>query len=356
VLTISNVEGEVLWNTGDVGFTLNVTQFGSYWATIESPQGYLLYSDTITFEQSASTSITAVLYNPSCYGFADGIIDLGLQEDVDILDAEWSDGFNGTYRDNAPAGDYSVIVTNLDGCSFEQIFSLENPEFFGTFSNASNASCFESSNGSIFLESAFGGTPPFDVYLNDNLVAENLDVNQLSAYSLEGLTAGNYDLAVLDENGCVSQADLSIAQPDALNVSSVLETDFVEIIVTGGTSPFEYVWSVPDITGNTATLAPGNYTIIITDSNGCETSVELTVPVGVAEISKIQLSYTLLNKQVIFNGTMSQINIYEMGGKVVCSSYNINRIDVSGLAEGIYLISAVDSSNTMRIAKIVIQN
>ena len=356
VLTISNVEGEVLWNTGDVGFTLNVTEFGSYWAIIESPQGYLLYSDTITFEQSASTSITAVLYNPSCYGFADGIIDLGLEEGVDILGADWSDGFIGTYRENAPAGDYSVIVTNLDGCSFEQIFTLENPEFFGAFSYATNAFCFESSTGAVFVESAFGGTTPYDLYLNDNLMAENLDMDQLLAYSIDGLTAGNYNLMVLDENGCSSQANLEITQPLELSAASQVETDFVEVTAIGGTPPYDYVWSAPDITGNTATLAPGNYTIIITDSNGCETSVELTVPVGVAEISKIQLSYTLLNKQVIFNGTMSQINIYEMGGKVVCSSYNINRIDVSALAEGIYLISAVDSSNTMRIAKIVIQN
>ena len=356
ILSTGDVDGLVQWSTGDVGPTLNVTDFGSYWATIVSSQGYLLYSDTITFEQGASNSIIPILENPTCYGFADGTIDLGLQEGVDILSADWSDGFSGTFRENTAAGSYSVLVTNMDGCTFEQIFTLENPEFFGTFSNASNASCFESSNGSIFLESAFGGTPPYDIYLNFNLIEENLDLNQLFGYSVEGLYAGDYDFVVIDENDCVSQADLSITQPNALEVTSVLDTDFVEIIVDGGTSPYEYVWSVPEITGNSATLEPGVYNVTITDSNGCETSIELTVPVGVDEISNAPLSYTMLNNQIVFNNTMFQINIYELGGKVVHTANNLNRIDVSALAQGIYLISAVDSSSRMRIAKIVIQN
>jgi Secretion system C-terminal sorting domain len=183
-----------------------------------------------------------------------------------------------------------------------------------------------------------------------------LDLNQLFGYSVEGLNAGDYDFVVIDENGCVSQADLSITQPNALEVTSVLDTDFVEIIVDGGTSPYEYVWSVPEITGNSATLEPGVYNVTVTDSNGCETSIELTVPVGVDEISNAPLSYTMLNNQIVFNNTMFQINIYELGGKIVHTANSLNRIDVSALAQGIYLISAVDSSSRMRIAKIVIQN
>jgi hypothetical protein len=339
-----------------VGFTLNVTQFGSYWATIESPQGYTIYSDTITFEQSASTSITADIINPSCYGFADGFIDLGLVEGIDILSAEWSDGFSGTIRNNAPAGDYTVFITNTDGCSFEQIFSLQNPEYFGIAGASTDAICFESPSGTIFLDNAYGGTAPYDIYLFESLIAENLSIDQLESYVISGLTAGSYSLYVLDQNGCSSQTDIEILQPEELLVSSVISSELVELSVLGGTPPYTYNWSAPGVTGNTATLDPGNYNVTITDFNGCGTSVELTVPVGVAEISKLPLSYILSNNEVVFNGTMSYISIYDMGGKLVSTAQNLNRINVSGLAEGIYLISAVDTSNTLRIAKIVIQN
>lgn len=356
ILSIDEVSGVVQWNTGDAGFTINVTQFGSYWATIESEQGYIIYTDTISFEQSSSESITAMIQNPSCYGFGDGIIDLGLELGIDVQQANWSDGFNGTYRTNVAAGEYFVELTNMDGCVYSHSFNLSNPEYFGTFSNTTDVLCFEASSGVIFIESAFGGTSPYDVYLNTDVVASDLDFTELNTYAISGLPTGNYELEVLDNNGCSSESTLEITSPEELIATSAIDANQVEILVNGGTPPFLYEWSIEGIFGSSATLDPGFYSIVIVDANGCQTSVEVTIPVGVSEVSQTPLDFRLTNGQVVFNETQSRIFIYDLSGKLIHQTGKCNTIDVSGFSSGTYMLGAVDNFQSMRFAKFVIQN
>jgi gliding motility-associated-like protein len=56
----------------------------------------------------------------------------------------------------------------------------------------------------------------------------------------------------------------------------------VALTVTGGMPPYSYSWNTTPVqTGATATgLAPGNYTVTITDGSGCTTSQQHTVPLN----------------------------------------------------------------------------
>src|SRR5581483_7002187 len=88
-----------------------------------------------------------------------------------------------------------------------------------------------------------------------------------------GLSQGTYTINVTDANGCTSSATVTITQPPPLNIT----TSFVAscnggsgsatATVTGGTPQYTYSWSNGATTSGITGLAPGSYTIIVTDSN-----------------------------------------------------------------------------------------
>ena len=50
-----------------------------------------------------------------------------------------------------------------------------------------------------------------------------------------------------------------------------------DITVSGGTSPYTYLWSNGSTNQDLANVASGNYTLNITDAKGCTTSLTVTI-------------------------------------------------------------------------------
>jgi hypothetical protein len=63
---------------------------------------------------------------------------------------------------------------------------------------------------------------------------------------------------------------------------SVATDGAVNLAVTGGRSPFTYAWSNGATTQNLTNVAPGTYTVTVTDANGCTTTASATVGIRVA--------------------------------------------------------------------------
>jgi PKD repeat protein len=98
------------------------------------------------------------------------------------------------------------------------------------------------------------------------------------------LSAGTYEVIVSDENNCSTSDTVVISEPDPLEVNSVLVSNEnclgdssgqISLEVSGGTIPYTYAWSNGDTTKNATGLTIGNYTLAITDSNGCELTTPL---------------------------------------------------------------------------------
>lgn len=98
--------------------------------------------------------------------------------------------------------------------------------------------------------------------------------------NISGLINGTYSVVVSDALGNTTGASATIitSKPDVTNVVIIDNCrpgnhGSIEVIVDGGTLPYTYAWTGPN--GHTATgsiiynLAPGNYTVVITDDNGC---------------------------------------------------------------------------------------
>jgi gliding motility-associated-like protein len=166
---------------------------------------------------------------------------------------------------------------------------------------------------------------------------------------------GTYMVTVTDNHGCTDTTVISVVQP-ATAVTAVLDSivdakcfgvanGSAWITASGGTAPYSYSWNTtPNQTTSAAINIPsGTYSPVITDANGCTT----TLPVTIAQPTAIT--------PVITNASV-QCNGYDNGSASVISSggtgpytYSWSTTPVqtgpvaTNLAAGTYILSVTDS-------------
>lgn len=223
-----------------------------------------------------------------------------------------SNAQNPTVTYSAP-GTYAVSLTatNASGSDVHSVSAYitvnANPAASGT---VTNVSCFGGNSGAIDLTPS--GNGPFTFVWNP------------SGQTTEDRTAiasGNYSVTVTDANGCAVQTTFTVTQPTALNVSmSAINSTCpnndgsATATVSGGTSPYTYVWSPGGQTTATATaLSAATYTCIVTDANGCSASGTVTVNQGGCGPAHLATGYcgitlTSLTQQIYCNSVPNAVN------------------------------------------------
>jgi len=148
------------------------------------------------------------------------------------------------------------------------------------------AACNGSPTGSIdFLVSV--GKPPFIYELSSPLL-DSTYTDSISALeetiSFDSLVAGNYLLIIQDTVNGYKEFPLTVPQPEVLTheweeaddmngfqlACNGDENGFVEILVSGGTMPYTYLWNNGETAPGMTGLGAATYTITVTDANGCE--------------------------------------------------------------------------------------
>jgi hypothetical protein len=135
-----------------------------------------------------------------------------------------------------------------------------------------NIECFGSETGSIDLNVD-------NIFVDYTLVWSSGQTDE----DIENLAAGQYEVTVTSEFGCIGVMIFDIDQPDSLSneleVTQPNEGNLgsAGVSTSGGTMPYEYLWN----TGNTNSfdngLLPGSYTITITDANDCKDTLEFVI-------------------------------------------------------------------------------
>ena len=139
--------------------------------------------------------------------------------------------------------------------------------------------CEGTGEGSIDLE-IIGGTAPYTYDWNNGFA---------NTEDLSNLTAGNYEVLIMDANGCVVSAaqnieEYSLQDVDLQIFAPLCEGDLGSITVgtpRTGVTPFVYsIDGGENFSGSTyfPGLESGNYDLMIQDANGCELQEVATVP------------------------------------------------------------------------------
>src|SRR5690606_5478207 len=186
------------------------------------------------------------------------------------------------------AGTYTVTVTDGAARTVTETVTIDEPDTLVSNIVITDISCNGLGNGSITLAPT-GGVAPYTYLWN------NADTSS----SLTGLAAGTYSVTITDANGCTVTENATITDPAVLTLSSSSYTDVTwyggndgsaTVSVTGGTAPYNYLWSNGATTATATGLIAGNYVVTVTDANGCTVSESFTIiqpiPLMVQSVSK----------------------------------------------------------------------
>lgn len=228
----------------------------------------------------------------SCNGFVDGIIEVsasGGNGDY-YYQLNGTPGFIALPPDNLisnlPSGNVNIILNDGNGCVSNTFsVSLSEPQILNLASVQliNDVSCFNFSDGSIQVQGT-GGTGNY-TYFVDNLYPSGSQ----NPFLISGLSQGDYNVFVVDENGCTSNPTLqTINQPQALNLGLNYinigcggeNTGSASISVTGGTQPYSPTWSNNETSFSISNLQANLYSVQVEDANSCILSqdFEITQP------------------------------------------------------------------------------
>ncbi len=176
---------------------------------------------------------------------------------------------------NLIAGIYDLAMTDGNGClGLFSVTVLQEPEII-IDETIVDVTCFGFNDGSIDINVS-GGNPPYVFSWQGPNGFASIQQN------ISDLLAGTYDLEVTDAFDCIVPVSYDVIEPGEIIVDETV-TDVlcagdsngsIEIIVNGGTAPFDFSWSGPS--GYTSTdqdifgLVGGSYDLVIDDANGCQ--------------------------------------------------------------------------------------
>ena len=219
----------------------------------------------------------------------------------------------------------------------ENIFITILENTFQVVANVSNpVSCFEGTDGTI-TATAVEGAEPYQFSIDN--------VNFQNESTFEGLSAGEYIVYVRDADGIESESStITIAQPDQIILTVMLDGYAINASAEGGTGEFEY--SIDGVDFNTTGVFPdldnGDYDVLARDNNGCTVTSTFNVNVEIlsAQISMVNLACANVNDGSITVTPMGGIEPYEYS--INESAYGVENTFVD-LPEGTYSISIRDA-------------
>jgi hypothetical protein len=348
-LTISGGAGSYTFAWSNMATTEDLTGLsgGTYTVTITDASNCTSVGSYSITEPNVLAS-TGTSTNVNCTGDNDGSITMSVTGGTAPFTYAW-DSTNIGNTGNATgliAGPYAVTITDANGCSTTNAFTITEPASALTLSAVMTPnSCFGGNNGSVDLTVTGGTGAGTYGYVWSNLV---------TTQDLVNLTAGSYTVIVTDGNGCTATTTVTVTQPSgfgsslsATNVSCNGGSDgAIDLNISGGTAPYTFAWNNMATTEDLANISAGSYTVTVTDANGCTVSLSQTV----SEPAAIAITGTVTDASCNSGngGNDGAITVMTTGGNApytyAWSNGFGNVSTISTLVAGAYTVTATDAN------------
>ncbi len=183
--TAMNPSGIRYDNAGSHDVTLTVSN--SYGSDTKLKMNFMVVNET--------PILTTNIQNTSCHGTDDGSIDLNINGGASPYSVNWSNGAMQEDVTMLVAGQYSVTVSDANGCLKNDAFVIEQPDNiqFSVIGNVPDSCGL--GTGSVMIVPN-GGTPGYSVSWNDP--------SQQTDFMLANVHSGEYVAMVSDANDCTS--------------------------------------------------------------------------------------------------------------------------------------------------------
>ena len=343
-----------LWSpVGQTTATITGQCAGTYTITVTDANG-CTNSATIVVNQPSQMNIFTTGNNPSCNNLCNGSASALAGGGNPPYSYSWAPGGQTTQTiTGLCAGTYTVTVTDANGCTATSTVQLTQPTPIVPGVTTQNALCNGQCNGSA-TSNPSGGTGPY-TYL--------WQPSGATTASITGLCVGNYTVTVTDANGCTGNQVVSIQQPPTLNVNISAATTACNICngsatanPIGGTSPYSYNWSNGQTTQTATGLCPGQYTVTVTDANGCTATTVANI------VQTVQILITTSGNTLNCFGDCNGIATANAAGGALPYSYlwSTNPIQTTqsatGLCAGTYTVTVTDANGCFGTGTVTFSN
>ena len=250
---------------------------GGYTLTATDATGAALVR-SYNISQSSGFSIDSLIvsdfngFNISCAGGNDGRIE-SVVAGQGLFTYEYFRGEELLGADSVlidlSAGEYTVRVTGPGGCESTRSVTLTEPTALSATATVEDSSCDGVEDGRVTVTPAGGVGPYSFTWFDDS-----------DSSVVSDLAPGDYAVTVTDANGCTSVESFTVGEPEDLIVT--LETTdategcngTIQVLPLGGSGSYTITYQeAPDQNDEVLAtgLCPGVYTVIVADSNGCQT-------------------------------------------------------------------------------------
>ncbi len=336
------------WSNGLSG----TSAYASTSASATSMPGTYTYTVTVHDQCGATATTSVLISNPAvisatftktpasaCGNVLGTAIATPTGGTPPYISYSWSDGQTTASATGLIQGTYTLVIEDNNGCSGSPTVNIIKAAPISiTFTSVVAVGC-NGGNGGSAQAITFGGTVPYTYSWSNGQTRE----------TASSLSAGSYTVTIFDSYDCSATAAITITQPAAIrdSLASIIypacngDKGSATIGVTGGASPYTYIWGNGNTSATGTNLAVNTYTVTIKDNHGCSVVLVFAITQPAALRDSISSSSCVSNKITATVGTKGGTSPYSYAW----SPGGGSQATVSGLSAGTYTIIVTDSHN-----------
>lgn len=252
---------------------------GGYLLRVTDGNGCTGQAQLTVTQPSPLTVLTATTSSRNCTGPPNGSITFNAIGGTANYTYAWNDPNIGNTGNptGLEAGSYAVTLTDAGGCTLTQNFTIQLEAAVVVQGEETDIGCFGENTGSITTSVEVGSAPFEFTWAGPG--------NPVGNEAITNLVAGVYVVTVTDGRGCQDSLRFTVDQPSAIMgraaVTPVgcndLASGALNWTGSGGSLPYTFSWSNGSTTEDITELTAGEYTVVVTDGNGCNFTETYTV-------------------------------------------------------------------------------
>lgn len=299
--------------------------------------------NTLTLNEPDSNIITVATTSPAC-GANTGALNITVSGPDGPFTYLWSNGAVTEDISNLTAGVYTVTVTNANDCNTIGVFTVSNIAGAVVTEVISHQQCVGQNSGAI------------DISVSETITSYAWS-NGATTQDVASLSPGIYTVVVTAATGCVTSKTFEVLPANPIILSSGVINEIcgnmegeINLEVSGGVSPYQYVWSNGASTQDLTDLFQNTYSVTVTDANSCAAVKSVTVMNIVGQCS-VACDLAINNATVVqetcgnANGSIS-ISAFSSNAPILYSWNNgATTSSLSNLSAGAYSVTLTDAED-----------
>ncbi|TVR79294.1 MAG: PKD domain-containing protein [Chitinophagaceae bacterium] len=263
------------WNTSPQQFTQTATGLGAgNYDVVISDANNCEITQSVTVNQPNIIDIDLVdISTGGCSGNFIGEAEVFSTGGTLPHSYSWCNGQTSNIATNIPPGSWCTLtLTDANGCIRVDSILLED---FGVMNPVvSSTDMCAGANDATATVNPNGGQGPFTFLWSGGQTTQ----------TIAGLSAGTYSVTITDANGCIEVDSVNVQDSPPLNLNVLTDPGScnsgdgtVEVLVSGGTSPYTFTWPTGDTTQIVNNLEDSTYLIWVWDANNCFDTISATI-------------------------------------------------------------------------------